>query len=510
MRLGIDIGSDYARAARLDDTGLPHSIPVAPATSALPAVARQTLQGLQIGFAAAHALVGNAETTVQACTRLMGRAGELPAALIERLPYAVREQGGETLCNLLYAEVPISTIYGRLARALVDAAELHTGTAVESVVLTVPASAEHRFRVQARAAVEAQGIRVQRLINQPAAALLTTHLPDHAHHIAVVNCSGGTTEISIAQRSTAGTRILATAGDALLGSDDLAWSVAEQLNQRFRRLAGVDVFGVGPIAAQGLRRAAGEALETLCIAPETTLVLDHGAGFGRDLVTVVRRSDVDTWLNASLHHLQTLCHRALTNSHLAHTQIDAVVLIGSAAHLPMLQLAIAHAFQIAPGQLQTANAANAAVYGAALASASDAALVWDVTPYPLGVACFYGDTEILSPIIAANTPIPTPSIGQAGAFMQQYTTRYPDQTEVRLDVLQYRGPRQPQTWGDGRVLPNECELLGSWMFTNLKPQRGRAAAFSIAFAIDSDGILHLQAQETATRHTLTAQVLNRD
>ena len=39
--------------------------------------------------------------------------------------------------------------------------------------------------------------------------------------------------------------------------------------------------------------AAEEALHTLCIAPETTLVLDHGGGFGRDLVTVVRRADVE-------------------------------------------------------------------------------------------------------------------------------------------------------------------------------------------------------------------------
>ena len=129
-----------------------------------------------------------------------------------------------------------------------------------------------------------------------------------------------------------------------------------------------------------------------------------------------------------------------------------------------------------------------------------------MTPYPLGISCYYGDTELFSPIIAANTPIPTPAVGVAGAYSESFYTRIPDQTEVRLDVLQYRGPRVPQTRGKQRVFPQECEQLGSWLFSGLHPGRGKCVPFTVTFAIDADGILHLFAHETGQDHSLEVQV----
>jgi molecular chaperone DnaK (HSP70) len=502
MQLGIDIGTHVAQAATLDAEGRPRLV------ASLPALARQTMHGLVVGAEAARALAGNAETTVSGCTRLMGRAGEIPPALLERLPYPVREVGGEAVCNLAYAEVRASEIYGRMVRELVGMASQRMGQAVDDVMLTVPASAEDRFRIQARAAAEAQGVRVRRLINQPAAALLAAQLPTTAARVAVVNCGGGSTDVSIAERSDAGARILATAGDATLGGDDMAWAVAEELNARFRRRASVDVFAVGQsrAAAVGLRNAAEEALQTLCIAPVTTLVLDHGGGFGRDLVAVVRREDVSRWLAPLMERVGALCERALRSSQLDAPQVDAVLLTGDWAHLPAVQERVARAFERPVARLHSGNAPLLPVYGAALATASGARLAWDVTPFALGINCYYGDVELFSPIIAANTPIPTPPTGGEGAHTEPYQTRFPDQTSVTLDVLQYRGPCIPDPRGAGRVRPKECEVLGSWKFDGLRPKKGRHAKFRVTFAVDGDGILHLYAKETATGHHLEAQV----
>jgi molecular chaperone DnaK (HSP70) len=473
---------------------------------------------------AARALSGNTETTVGGCTRLMGRAGALPAALLGRLAYPVRDVGGEAICDLLYAEVRASEVYGRIARTLVDRAEQALGEQIESVALAVPAGAEDRFRVQARAAVEAQGVRVHRLINRPAAALLagrdwrlevrdyqaqslTSNLQSPTS-IAVVDFGGGSTDVSIAESGAAGVRILATAGDPLLGGDDCAWEVAQRLNQRFQRSAGVDVFAVDDsrIAAQGLRAAAEEGLRTLAAAHQALLVLDHGGGFGRDLVTLLQRRDVDRWLAPLLARIAVLCERALAAS--AHTprQIDAVLLIGDAIELPGVRETIARVFNRSIGELHTADAAALATYGAAIAAAEDAPTVWDVTPYPLGINCHYGSEELFSPIIPANTPLPTAPVGAPGAFTEGYTTLLPDQTRVTLDILQYRGPCVPATLGPNRVYPRECELLGSWEFAGLRPPRGQQAPFSVTFAVDADGILHLHAEETATGHSLSASI----
>jgi molecular chaperone DnaK (HSP70) len=533
MRLGIDIGTHTARAAYLDDSGAPRLVRLPDGESALPALARQTMHGLVVGAEAARALSGNTETTVSGCTRLMGRAGALPPQLLERLAYPVREVGGEAVCDLLYAEVRASEVYGRIASALVEAAQRETGRKVESVDLCLPASAEDRFRIQARAAAEAEGLTVRRLINQPAAALLALDTlapsdrrwaPGHPagwRRIAVVSCGGGSTEVSIAQRSGAGWRVLATAGDALLGGEDCTWAVARALNERFRRAAGLDVFAVGSsqLAAHGMRHASEETLRQLCVAPEATLVLDHGAGFARDLVATVRRAELDAWLRPAMDRIADLCRQALgaarvrpsgrANSRaaaLSAASLDSAVLIGDWAFMPQVRSAVAGALGLSADALHTEDAERLAVLGAALATRQESATVWDVTPYPLGINCYFGDEELLSPIVPANTPIPTPRADEQGALTGEYWTRYPDQREVRIDVLQYRGPRDASPYGAGRVRPDECERLGSWQFDGLSPKRGECAAFTVTFAVDADGILQLQARETATGRTLSARV----
>ncbi|MDZ4718356.1 MAG: Hsp70 family protein [Roseiflexaceae bacterium] len=507
MQLGIDIGTHAARAAYLDSGGRPQLVQFAAGVTSLPALARQTMHGLVIGQEAARALVGNAETTIVGCTRLMGRAGEIPAPLLARLPYAVREIGGEATCNLLFAEVRASEAFGRIVRALADAAAQSLGEAIEGVILTVPAGAEDRFRVQARTAVEAQGLRVVRLINQPTAAVLALG-PGVGKLVAVVSCGGGTTEVSLAERSPQGVRIRAVAADPLLGGDDMAWAVAEQLNTRFQHNEGIDVFAVGDsrAAAQGLWAATKDVLEQLHDAPQAQLVLDHGGGFGRDLAMLVRRREVEHWLQPLVSRIAVLCRRVLSTAGVRARDVESVVLIGDETALPLVRAVIARAFDRDVAALHTTDAQALAAYGAALVGADGAPSVWDVTPYPLGINCYYAEEELFSPIIRANTPIPTPPVGSQGAHTESYCTRYPDQTNVRLDVLQYRGPLDANPRGVGRVRPDACEKLGSWEFSGLQPKPGREAPFTVTFAVDQDGILQLFARETETGHTLTAQI----
>jgi molecular chaperone DnaK len=284
--------------------------------------------------------------------------------------------------------------------------------------------------------------------------------------------------------------------------------VAEGLNARLCRSANIDVFAVDEsrVAALGLRAAAEEALQNLCFARETTLVLDHGGGFGRDLVTVVRRGDVERWLAPLMERVRELCAQALSASGFTARQVDTVLMTGDWAHLPTVQEQVANVFHRPVAALHTEDAPILPVYGAALATATEAQLVWDVTPYALGINCYYDDVELFSPIIAANTPIPTPPVGAPNAYTEPYQTRFPDQTSVTLDVLQYRGLQIPNPYGESRVYPDECEVLGTWQFTGLRPSKGRRAKFTVTFAVDADGILHLFARETVTGHHLEAQV----
>ena len=503
MILGIDIGTHWARAAYLDASGRPRVVTLPDGSTALPAVARQSLMGLEVGSAAAQALAGNAEVTLRGCTRLLGRPGDLPPRVLERLPYAVRIEGGEAVCNLLYAEVRAAEVYGRLVQTLVDAAQASMGEQVESVVLTVPAAADDRYRIQVRAAVEAQGITVRRLLNQPTAALLAATLPKHARTVAVVYCGDGSTEVTLARQTGGKVAILATAGDLWLGREELIWSVTDGLNERFRQQAHIDVYATsdGPTAALGLRHAAAAAIQDLRHALKTTVVIDHGGGFAQDLVTYLHRTEIETWLASDFATIQSLCQRVLSHAGLAATAVDAVLLVGDGTDVPALRETVAACFARPVADLVASDAPNLPVMGAALAQGGG--LAWDVTPYALGINCLYGKRELFSPIIRPNTQIPTPQVGEPGAHTESYQTVHPNQTEVTLSVLQYRGADDPNPYGATAVLPGACEELGVWTFRGLHPKKGQRVSFTVTFAVDEDGILHLLATETATGHTLS-------
>jgi molecular chaperone DnaK len=506
MHLALDIDSHAVRAALLDAQGIPRVIPLgADGTAAMPAVVRATMHGLSAGWEAAQSRVGNRETSVMGCTRLLGRADSIVPALETRLPYTIRNVGGEVVCNLLYHEARASHCYGELIRAAVTHAEQTTGAPIEDVVLTVPASADDRLRIQVRKAAEDSGVTVRRLLNQPTAALLAAVLPPNTQRVLVVHAGQGTTDATVAtienhegQRQV---RVLATTGDPLLGGDDWFWTITEQVAAQIQARTGIDLAQVdgSGIALAGLRDAIENAFPTLAFDDAAMLVLEHGGGFGRDIVHMLARNDVERWLQPMIDKVTTLCRRALKA---ANPKQEVVVLVtGAMAGWRQLQAALAPLSQtpvlVAPPELT--------VLGAAYATQERAA-IWDVTPYPVGINCYYGSDELLSTIIAANTPIPTPQWGERGAFKESYVTRYPDQTSVNLSILQYRGERIAATSGANKVYSTECETLGSWLFDNLKPPRGGHADFTVTFAIDRDGILHLNAVETATGHTLSATV----
>ncbi len=520
MIIGIDIGTHAARVAAIAPDGRPYLIPDAYGSTMLPAVVRYTMRGVEVGDYPARYLVSNWENSVRGCTRYLARYTDLPPQVLASAPFPLIDADGQVLLDLLYTRATPQEVFGQILASLHRRAELHLGQPITAAVITVPASAEDRYRVLVREAAESQGLRVQRLINQPTAALLAYQHQRasppagqrQAHrapqHIAVVDIGGGTTDVSIAELRGQVIRIIATAGDGFLGGHDLAQRIAVGLGERLYTQAGRNILedSGSKVAALGLLHAAESALESLTALPGVPIALDHGAGFGRDLYTFLRREQAEAWLAPELERIAALCQRALSSSGLHPTQIAEVLLVGGGSGLPGVRSTVANAFARLPGDLQRVEPLALAAYGAALAATLPAGTVCDVTPFPLGINCYYGEEELFSPIIAANTPIPTPAIGQRGAFTQFYETRFPDQTSVRLDILQYRGSKVPATFGANRVYPHECAVLGSWTFDGLHPPRGQCAPFHVTFAIDADGILHLLAEEIGTGHQLSGQV----
>jgi molecular chaperone DnaK (HSP70) len=137
--------------------------------------------------------------------------------------------------------------------------------------------------------------------------------------------------------------------------------------------------------------------------------------------------------------------------------------------------------------------------------------VREITPYPLGIGAFPprgmpdDDTKMFSVIVNRHTPIPTPPSGARDCLTQTYVTRFPYQTQMSIEVLQYRGEREcASTDPRMHITADECEVLGAWTLTGIKPRE--QSFVDVSFQIDRDGILNVTACEQGTRNILRQQI----
>lgn len=521
VAVGIDIGTSYCRVAVLDRDGQPVLVPDEYGDRHIPAVVRYTMHGAEVGYYPQRFLVTDWENSVREIPRYIGRWRDLPPDVLAASPCTVYEDGGRAIFNVLYRTVRPEEAYAALVEHLVRMAERFCGRQIGAVVLTVPANAEDRFRVVVREVVERLGIQVLAMISQPAAALLAFQhdRPQQASRlVAVADIGGGNTDVSIARLERGNVTIKSTAGQAYLGGVELQWRLAERLNEHFCRTAQVDLLAEqdgSRVRSLGLLDEAGEALKALTQRPSTPVVLDHLAGFGADLWMEVQRSDFERWIGQELGRIAALCGTALRRAGLQAGEIDQVIATGGASMIPAVRLTVALAFDRSTERLTPLDPFGAVACGAALQAGillgRVAGNVREITPYPLGIGSFPrrgmpdDDTKMFSVIVNRHTAIPTPAAGTRGCLTQTYATRFPYQTEMSIEVLQYRGEQECAAT-DPRmgITADECEVLGAWTLTGIKPRE--ESLVDVSFQIDRDGILHVTAREQGTRNILRQQI----
>lgn len=523
--LGLDIGSSYMRAARLDEAGQAVLVADEWGATEQPALVRYTIAGPQVGHYAARYLVTDYECTARDIVRYLCLS-ETPAELRRTAPFAIEEWQGQACFNLLYASATAGELYGMLAGYLVRLAEAQ-GSGIGPVVLTCPASASDSYRVALCDAALAAGIEVAMIINQPTAALLALmreapaigRVAAQGGYVAVVDVGSGSSDVTIARISSAGITVLASAGEPHMGGADFGFALAQAVNTRFAN-QGVDIMGEAQagsrsrLQAVALVNACTEAMEQLSEREQVDLLLDHGAGFGNDLWAVISRRELEGALSPHLLRLAALCDEALQGSGIRLNQIQAVALVGGASQIPAVQATIAAAFGKMAGELVCRSESGAVARGAAIQagilSGAVKMSVRDVAPHPLGINCLYfhgtpQEAHRFSPIIDKNAPIPTPAVGERGSYTRTYHTVYPNQTEMSLVVLQYRGRKRVSSRNyQHNVTPEECERLGEWILRGIQPRR--ESKVDVTFSVDASGILHLHAQEQGSDNVLTASI----
>ncbi len=493
--IGIDLGTTNSCVAVIEN-GETVVIPNAEGSRTTPSVIAFMPNGDRIvGQAAKRQAITNAENTVYAVKRLMGRQFDSPeaqkhAALV---PYrVVQSLNGDAWVAARGKEYSPPEISAMVLDKMREIAEAYLGEKVTEAVITVPAYFDDAQRQATKDAGKIAGLEIRRIINEPTAAALAYGLEQKSgQRIVVYDLGGGTFDVSILEIANGVFSVRATNGDTHLGGEDFDQVIVEFLTKRFKEDSGIDL-SADRMALQRLKEQAEKAKHELSSSLETELNLPFiasDASGPKHLILTMKRSELETLVEHLVERTLGPCQTALKDSGLKQTDIDEVILVGGMTRMPLVQKRVADFFGRAAHKGVNPDevvAVGAAIQAAALTGQMDEVLLLDVTPLSLGVETGGG---VFFRLIPRNTTIPTRK-------SEIFTTSIDNQSFVPVHVLQ--GERE---------MSADNKTLARFELSGIPPAPRGVPQVEVAFDIDANGIVHVSAKDLGTGREQTVRVV---
>jgi molecular chaperone DnaK len=494
--IGIDLGTTNSCVAIVEN-GVPVVIPNRGGYRTTPSMIAITEAGKRlVGHIAKRQAVTNAENTVYAAKRLIGRKWTSPQvknAVMTASYKIVEGPHGDVRIVLRDKTYSVPEISAMILQELKLFADEYLGEAVTKAVITVPAYFNDNQRQATKDAGQIAGLEVIRIVNEPTAAALAYGYGKNLEKtIAVFDLGGGTFDISILEIGSGGVfKVIATAGDTFLGGEDFDARIIDWLVEDFKQQHQVDL-RQDRMALQRLKDAAEKAKCDLSGVPEVEINLPFIISSGRNealhLQRTLTRATLESLCEDLVDRCVEICRQTLEDANLEIDEVDDVVLVGGMTRMPKIQSAVADYFKREPNKgvhPDEVVGLGAGVQGAALTDESQSMILLDVTPHDLGIMTFGSNFEVLIP---QNTTVPT-------SRSKIFTTSRDNQTAVKILVMQ--GESEKAT---------DNELLGEFILTGLRRAPKGQVEIEVTFEINSDGIVAVSAKDLETGQAQSIQV----
>ena len=439
-----------------------------------------------IGQPAKRQAVTNAQDTIFAAKRLIGRAFEDETVKkdIGKVPFnIVKSENGEAWVEGKGKKYSPAQISAFILQKMKETAEKYLGQAVSKAVITVPAYFNDAQRQATKDAGKIAGLEVLRIINEPTAAALAYGLDKkNGQKIAVYDLGGGTFDVSILEIGDGVFEVKSTNGDTFLGGEDFDDTIVDYLINEFKKDNGIDLRS-DKLALQRLKEAAEKAKIELSSVAQTEINLPFITAdkTGPKHVNLkFTRAKLEALVSDLVEKTLTPCKTALKDSGFSAAEIHEVVLVGGMTRMPKIIETVKNFFGKDPNKSVNPDevvAMGAAIQAGVLQGDVKDVLLLDVTPLSLGIETLGG---VSTKLIDKNTTIPTKK-------SQVFSTAEDNQPAVSIRVLQ--GERE---------MAVDNKILGNFELVGIPPAARGTPQIEVTFDIDANGIVNVSAKDKGT------------